>query len=88
MEYNCRAVQRDTANKGNAMRLINELLEPKGETERTTEYITAPLNVTDGEVMDPERLAALTAAPADMAIQMPANAAWWASGRGEAAERR
>ena len=88
MEYTCLAVLKGTQNKDATLKFMNELLDPKGQAGWATDYTTGPLNTAFAEFMDPTRLASLTTAPANIAIQVPLSATWWASAEGEAAERR
>ncbi|WP_199259716.1 ABC transporter substrate-binding protein [Paracoccus binzhouensis] len=88
MEYTCLAVLKGTAHRDAAMKLINGLLDPKGQAGWATEYTTGPLNTEFAVFMDAERLGTLTSAPENLAIQVPLSAAWWASEAGEAAEKR
>jgi putative spermidine/putrescine transport system substrate-binding protein len=88
MEYTCLAVSKGTQHKAASMKLINELLDPKGQAAWATEYMTGPLNTAFAKHVSPERLARLTTAPDNIAIQVPLNAAWWASEAGSNAEKR
>ncbi len=88
MEYTCLGVLKGTANKEVSMKLINALLEPKGQAAWATAYTTGPLNTNFAAFMEPKRLNTLTTAPANIAVQVPLDAAWWASPAGEAAEKR
>ncbi len=88
MEYTCLGVLKGTAHKDAAMKLINELLDPKGQAAWATDYTTGPLNTKFADYMKPERLKTLTTDPANIAVQVPLSAAWWASPAGEDAEKR
>lgn len=88
MEYTCLGVLKGTSHKEASMKLINELLDPKGQAVWATEYTTGPLNTEFAAFMESERLKALTTDPANLAVQVPLSAAWWASPAGEEAEKR
>lgn len=88
MEYTCLAVPKGTQHKDSAMRLVNSLLNPKGQAEWATLYTTGPLNTAFAEHVDPQRLEHLTTAPKNLAMQVPLSATWWASPAGAEAEKR
>lgn len=88
MEFSCIGVLKGTQHKEATMKFINELLDPKGQAGWATDYMTGPLNTEFAQYMDPDRLATLSSAPDNIAIQVPLSAAWWASEKGEEAEKR
>ncbi|WP_137391121.1 ABC transporter substrate-binding protein [Rhodoligotrophos defluvii] len=88
MEYTCLAVLKGTQHKDAAMKFINALLDPKGQAGWATDYLTGPLNTAFAQHVEPKRLARLTTAPENLKVQVPLNAAWWASEAGANAEKR
>jgi putative spermidine/putrescine transport system substrate-binding protein len=88
MENTCLAVPKGTQHKDNAMKLINSLLDAKGQAAWVKEYTTGPLNTEFAKYVDSSRLKDLTTAPDNLAVQVPLSAAWWASPAGADAEKR
>lgn len=88
MENTCLAVPKGTQHKDSALKLINSLLDPKGQAAWVKEYTTGPLNTEFAKYVDPNRLKDLTTSPENLAMQVPLSATWWASPAGADAEKR